>query len=138
MSSEPAQTASTPSPRALVLIVEDEVLVRMLIADVLQEEGFKVIEAKNAAEALRVLEARPDVDVLFTDAEMPPGLSGFELARQVCERWPSIQIVVSSGRMRPGPEEMPPCVVFLPKPWTAQSLARHVHEAAERATGEAG
>ncbi len=121
-----------------VLIVEDEVLVRMLIADILQDDGFKVVEAKDAAEALRVLEARADVDVLLTDAEMPPGPNGFELARQVCERWPYIQILISSGRMRSGPADVPACVAFLPKPWTAESLVRHVQEAAERAKGNAG
>jgi CheY-like chemotaxis protein len=124
--------ASAPGERPLILIVEDEILVRTLIADILHDGGFRVIEAKNAAEALRVLEACPDVDVLFTDAEMPPGLTGFDLAREVCERWPSIEILVSSGRMRPGSDDMPACVVFLPKPWTAESRVRHVQEAAER------
>ncbi len=120
--------------RPVVLVVEDEVLVRLLITDVLQEEGhFKVIEAKNATEALRVLEARPDVRVLFTDAEMPPGPNGFELAREVCHRFPYVQIIISSGRMRPGADEMPTCAVFIPKPWTSTTLIQHVKEAAGRA-----
>jgi CheY-like chemotaxis protein len=117
----------------LVLIVEDEVLVRMLVSDILQDAGFKVIEAKNATEALRVLEARPDVQVLFTDAEMPPGPTGYELAHQVCKRWRYIEIIVSSGRACLKPGEAPACVVFLPKPWTDSSVAKHVQDAIDRA-----
>ena len=135
MASDPVPMASAPGARPLILIVEDEILVRTLIADILHDEGFRVMEAKDAAEALRVLEACPDVDVLFTDAEMPPGATGFDLAREVCERWPSVEILVSSGRMRPGPDNIPPCVVFLPKPWTAASIVSHVQEAAERSRG---
>jgi len=88
----------------------------------------------DAMKALRVLEARPDVHVVVTDVEMPPGPTGIELARQICERCPYIQVIVSSGRMRPGLHEVPGCVAFLPKPWTADGLARLVQEAVDRAT----
>jgi CheY-like chemotaxis protein len=118
--------------RPVILIAEDEVLVRMLIADVLQDAGYKVIEAADANEALRVLEARPDVHVVVTDVEMPPGPSGIELAAEVRERWPSVQVVVTSGRVFP--TELLEGVVFMPKPWTAECLARCVDEAAERAS----
>jgi len=73
----------------------------MLISDILQDGGFRVIEAKNTMEALRVLEARPDVQVIFTDAEMPPGPTGFELARQVCKGWPYIEIIIRQGERGP-------------------------------------
>ncbi len=117
--------------RPVILIVEDEVLVRMLIADLLQDEGYKIIEAANAEEALRVLKVRPDVHVVLTDGEMPPGPTGFDLAAQVREQWPSIQVLVTSGRMFPA--NLPEGVAFVAKPWTAESLARCVHEAVERA-----
>ena len=117
--------------RPVILIVEDEVMIRMLIADLLQDEGFKVVEAANADEALRVLQARPDVHVVVSDVEMPPGPSGFELAEEIRERWPYIQVLVTSGRMFPA--ELPEGVVFVAKPWTAESLARCVHEAVDRA-----
>jgi CheY-like chemotaxis protein len=109
-----------------------KLLVRMLISDVLQDSGFKVIEAKNVGEAVRVLEARPDIQVLFTDVEMPPGPNGYELAQQVSERWPYIQIIISSGRAWPSPGEMPDCAVFLRKPWTPAILTQHIQEAADR------
>jgi CheY-like chemotaxis protein len=129
---EPAPMPNLRPEKPLVLIVEDEVLVRMLISDVLQDSGFKVIDAKNAEEAMRVLEARPDIQVVFTDVEMPPGPNGYELAQQVSERWPYIQIIISSGRAWPSPGEMPDRAVFLRKPWTTAILTQHVQEAADR------
>ncbi len=131
--SEPAAMPDPQPDRPVVLIAEDEVLVRMLIADVLQDAGYKIIEAASAEEALRVLEARPDVHVLVTDVEMPPGPTGYELAEQVRERWSYIQVLVTSGRMLPS-AELPDGVTFVAKPWTPTSLARCVHEAVERAS----
>jgi CheY-like chemotaxis protein len=120
-----------PAPeRPAIPVAEDEVLVRILISDVLQDEGFKVLEAADAREAMRVLEARPDVHVVVTDVEMPPGPSGIELAQQVRERWPYIQVLVTSGRVFP--TQLPEETVFVPKPWTAESLARLVREAVGR------
>ena len=129
---EPAPTPDPAPDRPVVLIAEDEVLVRMLIADVLQDEGYRIIEAANATEALRVLEARPDIHVVVTDIEMPPGLNGIELAAEVRERWPFVQVLVTSGLVFPA--ELPEGAVFIAKPWTAESLARCVHEAVERAS----
>src|SRR3712207_2007994 len=94
--------AHDPVPdRHVILIAEDDVLVRMLIADVLDDEGYRLIEAANAAEAVRVLEARSDIHVVVTGVEMPPGPSGLELAAEVRERWPLIQVLVTSGRVFP-------------------------------------
>jgi CheY-like chemotaxis protein len=121
--------------RPVILIAEDEVLVRMMIADVVQDAGFKVIEAADALEALRVLEARADVSVLITDIEMPPGPSGLDLAAEVRQRWPFVQVIVTSGRVRPSNDEVPQGVVFIPKPWRAESMARCVIEAVERVEG---
>jgi CheY-like chemotaxis protein len=83
----------------IVLLVEDEALVRMMAADVLREEGgFKVVEAADADEALTVLDATADVRALVTDVEMPGSLDGFTLARVVKQAWPQIGIVVTSGQ----------------------------------------
>ena len=87
----------------IILLVEDEALVRMLASDILTEEaGYRVIEAVNADEALTLLEARPDVRLVFTDVDMPGSLNGFTLARIVDMRWPKIRIIVTSGHARPG------------------------------------
>jgi CheY-like chemotaxis protein len=75
---------SVAEPRMVVLVVEDETLVRMFMADFLDEAGFKVFEAVNADEALTVLKARPDVQVVVTDIEMPAGsMNGLRLARSI-------------------------------------------------------
>jgi DNA-binding NtrC family response regulator len=124
---------STPTPTPIVLVVEDETLVRTVMVDALQEEGFTVVEAGNAEEALQVLEAHSGISVVVTDAEMPPGRRGFELAKEVSQRWPSMRVVISSGRAWPGPGDMPESATFLPKPWTAELLAQYVWEAEDRA-----
>jgi CheY-like chemotaxis protein len=107
----------------IVLLIEDEALVRMMAADVLREEGgFKVVEAVNADEALTVLEATADVRALVTDVEMPGSLDGFTLARVVKQAWPHVGIVVTSGRMAPGPKELPSGALFIPKPYRPADL----------------
>src|SRR3712207_12087 len=92
---------SDPPPMPVVLIVEDEPLVRGIMADALQEEGFRTIQVGNIAEAILVLEARPDISVVLTDVEMPPGARGYELAKQAKEKWPYLRFVVTSGRVWP-------------------------------------
>jgi DNA-binding NtrC family response regulator len=124
---------SDPTVLPVVLVVEDEPLVRSVMADALQEEGFTVIEASNAAEALLMLEARPDISVVLTDVEMPQGVRGSHLAMEVSKRWPTIRVVVTSGRTWPHANEMPDSAVFLPKPWTSELLVQYVWEAADRA-----
>lgn len=114
--------------RAVVLIVEDEPLVRMLGADVLEEAGFEVVEAFNGDEALQVLEARPDIDVLFTDVNMPGSLDGLDLARVVHARRPDIKLLISSGQVRLSDEQIPDAGRFLPKPYAPEAIVRHVRE----------
>ena len=111
-----------------VLLVEDEALVRMLGVDVLEEAGFEVIEAGNADEALRILEARSDVEVLFTDVDMPGSMDGLALARTVYARWPQVRVLIVSGKVRPGPTEVPPGGVFLGKPYEPAVLVRQLRE----------
>ena len=123
---------SDPPLMPAVLVVEDEALVRTTMAEVLQEEGFRVIQACNAAEALGVLEACPDISVVLTDVEMPPGPPGHHLAAEASRRWPHVRCVIISGRTRPDPQDMPDSTVFMPKPWTSALLVEFVWEAADR------
>jgi CheY-like chemotaxis protein len=111
----------------VILLVEDEALVRMLGADILMDSGFRVIEAVNADEALTLLEARPDVRAIFTDVEIPGSLNGFTFARLVHRAWPQIGIVITSGREGPGDEGMPAGALFISKPFTASRLLEAVH-----------
>jgi two-component system, response regulator PdtaR len=101
-SSCPLGPVSDQQFSGVVLLVEDEPLVRLVTADILLEANFRVIEAADAAEALRVLSAEVAVDVLLSDVEMPPGMNGYELARHVHQLRPEVEILISSGRGGPG------------------------------------
>jgi two-component system, response regulator PdtaR len=110
-----------------VLLVEDEAILRMVAANILEEGGFNVLQAPDASSALRVLESKPDVDVLFTDIQMPGPLDGVELARVVHERWPDISLLLTSGRCHLSREEVPDDGRFFSKPYTSQKLLDEVH-----------
>jgi len=84
--------------RPTVLIVEDEVLIRLMVADELRTAGLQVLEASNADEAWTILESTLPVQLLFTDIHMRGRMDGFELARLVRERYPSLKVVVTSSR----------------------------------------
>jgi two-component system, response regulator PdtaR len=122
-----AMSAKPAKRRHVVLIVEDEPLVRLTGADLLAEAGFKVLEAGNADEALRIIEATPEVRVVFSDIEMPGSLDGLGLAHRISRRWPSIGIVLASGH-RIRAETIPREVRFLPKPYDGTVLVRHIKE----------
>jgi CheY-like chemotaxis protein len=92
---QPRDEDALKSP--IVLVVEDEVLIRMAVADYLRECGFSVVEAASAAEAIRVLETAVPIDVVFTDVNMPGEMNGFGLARWVRAKRPAIQVVIASG-----------------------------------------
>jgi CheY-like chemotaxis protein len=119
----------------VILLVEDEVLVRMLAADVLSEAGFTVLESTNAEEALTLLEARPDVQVLFTDVNMPGALDGLGLAQTVHEQSPGIGILIGSGRIRPAPGELSPGTRFIAKPYAPSALTDAVRAVARGQQG---
>ena len=116
----------------LVLVVDDEAVLRFLAADTLEENGFRVVEAENAEEALRVLAERSDVRVLFTDVNMPGALDGLDLVREVHARWPAIKLVVTSGRLRLSDGEIPDAGRFVAKPYSPDTLVEEIREAAGR------
>ena len=122
--------ASTPvQDSPVVLVAEDEALVRMMTVDVLEEAGCAVIETANAEAALAVLDQRSDVQMLVTDVEMPPGpLNGIDLARLTRDQFPHIGVVIVSGKVRPSPSDLPPGARFVPKPYSATKLTRVVQE----------
>ncbi|WP_026608240.1 response regulator [Methylocapsa acidiphila] len=124
------QAAKISSP--VILVVEDEPFVRMMGAVALEDAGFGVIEACNADEALRVLEIRPDVRVVFTDIDMPGSLDGLALARRVHEDWPQIGVVVTSASSHVSDERMPKGDSFVAKPYAVKALLRRIEEAMRR------
>jgi CheY-like chemotaxis protein len=107
---------------SVVLIVEDEDLVRMMAVDMLEDAGLAIMEAATADEAWAILESRSDIGVLFTDIEMPGSMNGFALASRVAERWPHIRLVLTSGRSRPAPRDVPDHGKFVPKPYLADQV----------------
>ena len=104
--------------RPVVLIVEDEFLLRMDAADMVRTAGFEVVEAANADQAIGILEARRDITVVFTDIQMPGSMDGLKLARAVRGRWPPIKIVATSGHYHVRENDLPEGGRFLPKPYS--------------------
>ena len=88
------------SRRPVVLIVEDELLLRINAADMISAAGFEVVEATNADDAIEILESRRDITVVFTDIQMPGSMDGLKLAHAVRGRWPPIKIVATWRRNR--------------------------------------
>lgn len=111
-------------PRPVVLLAEDEPLVRMFNADALDEAGYRVVEASSGDEAMSLFEARPDVRAVVTDVEMPGNVNGFALARHVTESRPFVAVLIVSGRIRPGAEDLPHDSAFLAKPYSGADLLR--------------
>ncbi|PIB93264.1 response regulator [Caulobacter sp. FWC2] len=125
---EAAEGAVTAAP--VVLVVEDEVLVRMLACDILRDAGYDALEAVDAQEALVLLDARPDVALLFTDVDMPGEINGLGLARLVSLRWPNLPIIATSGAATVDPVDLPPNGRFLQKPYRPSTLIECVEAAA--------
>jgi CheY-like chemotaxis protein len=117
--------------RLVVLVVEDEPLALMDAVDLVTQAGFEAIGAKNADEAINILEGRNDIRVVFTDINMPGSMDGIRLAHAVRNRWPPIEIIVTSGLTLENVEQqLPERGVFFPKPYTPEQVATALHKLA--------
>jgi len=116
------------SKRPVVLIVEDEFLLRMDAAEMVRAAGFEVVEAANADQAIEILEAHPDITVMFTDIQMPGSMDGLKLAGAVRGRWPPVKIVATSGHLQIGEEELPEGGRFLRKPYNSTEVTGLLRE----------
>jgi two-component system, response regulator PdtaR len=112
----------------VILIVEDEFLLRMDSAEMIETAGFEVVQAGNADEAIAILQVRPAIHVVFTDIQMPGTMDGLKLARFVRDRWPPIKIVATSGLVKVGAEDLPAGSVFLPKPYRGAQVVATLRE----------
>jgi two-component sensor histidine kinase/ActR/RegA family two-component response regulator len=99
-----------------VLVVEDEMVLRMRAVDIVEDAGFCPVEAVNADEAISILESRSDISLLFTDIQMPGSMDGLKLAHAVHDRWPAIKIILVSGQVKPSDAEKPADSRFFGKP----------------------
>ena len=115
-------STSREGTRPIILVVEDEVLVRTTLASMLDEAGFRVVPAANADEALEVLAAVPRIAMIITDVALPSSShSGFELAEKIRATWP-IRVLVASGRTAPSEAEVLLGIHFVAKPIHPQTL----------------
>jgi two-component sensor histidine kinase/ActR/RegA family two-component response regulator len=114
---------STDSPQvANVLVVEDEMVLRMRAVDIVEDAGFCPVEAVNADQAISILESRSDISLLFTDIQMPGSMDGLKLAHAVHDRWPSIKIILVSGQVTPTDAERPADSRFFGKPLAVEQM----------------
>ncbi|MBZ9648511.1 response regulator [Sphingobium sp. 3R8] len=111
-----------------VLVVEDDALVRMHGIDILEDAGFAVLEAADADEALVILDGLDDVDLLFSDVDMPGSMSGLDLAHVVHERWPDMPVLLTSGHHRICEAQLPAEGKFVTKPWAQAALVKQIRD----------
>ena len=113
--------------RPVILTVEDEVLLSQYLGDLLHDDGYEVVAAYNADEAIAVLETRNDIRIVITDINMPGSMDGLKLAAAVRDRWPPVKIIVATGRAQPRQDELPPGSALLAKPYAPDRLLAAVH-----------
>ena len=112
-----------PMSKVAVLVVEDMPQARATAVGIMEALGCTVFDAYNGHQALKLLQAHPEIMVLFTDVRMP-GMSGTELAEEAQRLRPDLKIVLTSGYV--GPRDVPADIPFVPKPWRAQDIAEAV------------
>lgn len=117
-----------PAVTPIVLIVEDEMLLRMRAVDMVEDAGFTSIEAVDADQAVAILESRSDIALLFTDIQMPGSMDGLRLAHAVHERWPPIKIILVSGQLKLENIDIPANSRFFGKPLEAKNMIAEMQE----------
>lgn len=115
---------SKPHFGQTVLVVEDDQTVRMLAVEVIEDAGFEVIQAISADEAISILENRLDIRLVFSDINLPGSFDGIRLAAYIHDRWPQIEIILTSGKYFPKKNEFPPRVLFISKPYRLSNVVK--------------
>ncbi|WP_455273557.1 response regulator [Rhizobium herbae] len=108
--------------KAVVLIVEDSTIIRMGAIDLALSAGYEALEACNADEAIRILESRGDVDLVFTDVQMPGTMDGIKLSHYIRDRWPPVKLIVASGAAILEESSLPVGSQFFSKPYDDDSI----------------
>ena len=119
---------SPPDP--VILVVEDEDLLRQAAVALVEDAGFEAVAAASADEALAILEARTDVRLVFTDIQLPGSMDGLKLAHAVRNRWPPVELILTSGRRHIGPDDLPERGRFYAKPYDFAALSQVFQEMA--------
>lgn len=115
-------------PKPVVLVVEDHVLIRQAAMDIVNDAGFEALEAQNADEAIKILESRADIRLVFTDVEMPGTMDGLKLVHHIRERWPPVHLIVASGRAILTESDLPVGATFFSKPYHEPSIVQRMKE----------
>lgn len=129
MTNQPSSNPDRAVKLRQILVVEDEVLIRMAIADELRDAGFTVIEAGNADEALSVLRTSSQIDLIVSDIDMPHGsINGLELGKQVRSNWPGVKFLIVSSHVRTGTPFIDMADACLAKTEALHSIGEKVRE----------
>jgi two-component sensor histidine kinase/CheY-like chemotaxis protein len=115
-------SSAPPKSSTNVLVVEDEMVLRLRAVDIVEDAGFTAVEAVSADEALAILESRSDISLLFSDIQMPGSMDGLKLAHAVHERWPAIKIILVSGQVKPSDGDRPADSRFFGKPLVVKQM----------------
>lgn len=124
----PISDTSQPRAKVVVLLVEDDVLVRAPIANHLRDAGYTVLEATNAIEATEVIASQTAVQLVFTDVNMPGRMDGRSLAEWLAERRPDLPVLITSGDTRIGSTLTIGNRRFIPKPYSFDAIEKHIRE----------
>jgi DNA-binding NtrC family response regulator len=108
--------------RMIILVIEDEPVIRMLVSEYIAEVGFEVLQAANADIAIEILESRDDIRAIFNDITMPGSMDGLKLAHAVRDRWPPTHIIITSEIRQISKGEMPDRCHFFQKPYNIEDI----------------
>lgn len=108
--------------KPVVLVVEDSPIIRMGAVDLVISAGYEALEARDADEAIRILESRADIDLVFTDVQMPGTMDGLKLSHYIRDRWPPVKLIVASGDTILEESSLPAGSRFFPKPYDDHSI----------------
>jgi DNA-binding NtrC family response regulator len=109
--------------KAIVLVVEDDAIQRWCAVSMVEDAGFDAIEAGNADEAVRILESRKDIRIVFTDINMPGSMDGMKLAACIRDRWPPVEVILTSGELGEKDVRLPARGLFFPKPYDPKAVS---------------
>ena len=109
-----------------ILVVEDEPLLNLDISDALSAKGYEVIAVTNADDAIKALEFRHDIHTIFTDISMPGSMDGLKLAAAVRDRWPPVNIIVTTGMKAPHCDKLPANSIFIAKPYRNDEVVKAI------------
>jgi DNA-binding NtrC family response regulator len=121
---------------AVVLVVEDDALIRMGFLGSVAAAGFEALGAGSADDAIRILEARPDIHLVFTDVGMAGAMDGIKLSHYIRSRWPPVKLIVTSGKFTVDESHLPMGSTFFPKPYDESAIVEAMIGMLSKANGQ--